>query len=96
MLDREDEHKLREILRWDEEHPEREGFVQVSAFQGMLDRGYPLSDKQRAWVRGVYERLFDVPQYENLISSGKAPRGREVPTPSVLQNLPKKPPHRNL
>jgi hypothetical protein len=53
-----------------------------------------LTEKQRAYVRGVYEKVFDAPQYENLISSGKAPRGREVPTPDVLKNLPKEPPSR--
>lgn len=49
-----------------------------------------LTDRQRRWVVGAYERL--VPQYANLMSRGLAPRGKEVPTPPVLQNLPKKPP----
>jgi hypothetical protein len=33
--------------------------------------------------------------YQNLMSSGKAPRGREVPTPAVLLNKPLKPPGRS-
>ena len=51
-----------------------------------------LTDKQRAWVTAVYERI--VPQYANLVSRGLVPRGREVPTPEVLKNLPKRPPPR--
>ena len=30
-----------------------------------------LTEKQRRWVKGVHEHLFDEPQYENLFSSGK-------------------------
>jgi hypothetical protein len=51
-----------------------------------------LTGKQRQWVTSAHERF--VPQYENLVSRGLVPRGREVPTPSVLQNLPKRPPLR--
>lgn len=49
-----------------------------------------LTEKQRAWVTSVHKRL--VPQYANLVSQGLVPRGREVPTPKVLQDLPKRPP----
>lgn len=49
-----------------------------------------LTEKQRAWALAVHERV--VPQYANLVSQGLVPRGREVPTPPVLQNLPKRPP----
>jgi hypothetical protein len=51
-----------------------------------------LSGRQREWLRGVRDRF--VPQYENLVSSGKVPRGREVETPAVLKILPKRPPTR--
>jgi hypothetical protein len=73
----------------------------ATAFEGWLPKleenpHYFLSEKQRGWLRGVYEKLFQAPVYENLVSSGKVPRGREVPTPIVLQNLPKKPPGRSL
>jgi hypothetical protein len=54
-----------------------------------------LSEKQRGWLLGAHEKLFAAPQYENLVSSGRVPRGREVPTPAVLLNLPKKPPGRS-
>jgi hypothetical protein len=47
-----------------------------------------LTDKQRAWVTSVHERI--VPQYANLVSRGLVPRGREVP--SMVGPLPKKPP----
>lgn len=74
--------------------PDEAKHVPYKVFTDMLARGFALSDKQRQWVKGVHARLFDEPEYENLISSGKAPRGREVPTPKVLQNLPMKPPVR--
>lgn len=44
-----------------------------------------LSRKQRAWVKEVVERVKPLAGY---------PRGREVHTPAVLQNLPLKPPGR--
>ena len=53
---------------------------------------HQLTEKQRHWVDVVYERFS--PQYENLVSRGLVPRGREVLTPPVLQNLPKRPPPR--
>jgi len=49
-----------------------------------------LSDRQRAWVKATLERV--VPQYENLVSRGLVPRGKEVPTPEVLKKLPMRPP----
>jgi hypothetical protein len=51
-----------------------------------------LTTKQREWVTIVHERI--VPAYANLVSRGLVPRGREVETPEVLQNLPKRPPSR--
>lgn len=92
----EDERMLLAVLTWCGDNPDaaEERKIPEREFQSMLDRGFGLSDKQRAWVESIYERLFDVPKYENLVSSGKVPRGREVPTPLVLQNLPKRPPPR--
>lgn len=46
-----------------------------------------LSLKQRAWAHEVWQRL-------RPIDVAKVPRGREVATPAVLRNLPKKPPGR--
>lgn len=51
-----------------------------------------LTGPRRTWAKKVHERV--VPQYENLVSRGLVPRGREVPTPAVLQRLPLKPPHK--
>jgi len=74
----------------------REG--ERAMFVDMLDRledgQTVLTEKQRATAREAAERVGIRGNYENLISSGKAPRGREVPTPAVLLNLPKKPPGR--
>lgn len=52
---------------------------------------HSLSPKQRDWVRRT--GLDHVPQYENLYSAGKVPRGREV----VVNTgpLPKRPPPRS-
>jgi hypothetical protein len=69
------------------------------AFAGMLreleapDGFFDLTEARRNFALDV-ERRVGVGEYENLVSSGRAPRGREVPTPSVLLNLPKKPPGR--
>jgi len=69
--------------------------AEAEAFKSMLEelvekRRDCLSGKQRSWVRDVVDA--HVPQYENLVSSGKVPRGREVETPPALRNLPKRPP----
>jgi|HubBroStandDraft_2_1064218.scaffolds.fasta_scaffold107277_3 hypothetical protein len=55
-----------------------------------------LTEPQRAWVVGVFERVFDEEVYENLFSRGLVPVGRPVETPAVLrkENLPLKPPGR--
>jgi len=68
----------------------------LQAYGGMEIPSKPkyqqLTDKQRTWVMSAHERI--VPQYENLVSRGLVPRGREVETPAVLRNLPKRPPTR--
>lgn len=92
-LGAEDERMLRALLAESPDIDDEERF-NAPAFRDMLSDGKALSEKQRSWLTGTYERICGVPQYENLVSSGKAPRGREVPTPPVLQNLPKKPPTR--
>lgn len=52
-----------------------------------------LTDAQRAYITGVLERHGDGAETSlNLVSSGKVPRGREVEVPTVLRNLPRKPP----
>lgn len=70
---------------------QREAFGEMS---DALDKSpsLTLSQAQRAWVRKTI-RAHE-PTYENLVSSGRVPRGAEVPTPPALQHLPKRPPHR--
>lgn len=51
-----------------------------------------LSERERIWVNDVVDR--EEPRYANLVSRGLVPRGNEVETPTVLLNLPKRPPGR--
>jgi hypothetical protein len=58
---------------------------------------YELTEKQRTWVGGVYEKLFDEPIYRNDWSAGRVARGAygKTEVPAVLLGpLPKKPPGR--
>lgn len=93
-----DEERLDAILAWCDQNPDDVEAKRVpeEAMRDIADKAKrrPLSPKQSEWVGSIYERLFDTPKYENLVSSGRVPRGREVPTPPVLQNLPKRPPGR--
>ena len=68
---------------------ERVSFLDM---QAQLRRGYGqgsrfLSVKQRTWAEEVLRRITPV-------DAKDVPRGKEVPTPAVLQNLPKAPPRR--
>lgn len=98
-LDEEDRERLQKLVArrnaLEEADDEKCVFI-PSAFAEMLARGRPLSLKQRGWLRAVYEKTFDEPMYENLASSGKLCRGREVETPAILrrENLPLRPPQR--
>ena len=73
---------------------EAERDAAADAFRRMLGGRRALTPKQRAWAEGIAEGRFvePEPQYENLVSSGRVPRGREVETPAVLRDLPKRPP----
>ena len=63
----------------------------LTAYQGnTTHRAFEfLTDKQRAWVKAVHERVTGG-GYENLASRGLVARGKEVP--SMVGALPKKPP----
>lgn len=77
--------------------PDEEVRFDFRAFEGMLSRGKALTDKQRNYLRDVFERIVGTPQYENLWSAGKVPRGESFATPVpevLLKPLPKKPPGR--
>lgn len=73
-----------------------------SVFDDMLCRldrfCRPLTPRQRAWAAATLrgDRYVPEEEYENLVSSGKVKRGKEVPTIALLDpsNLPKKPPGR--
>lgn len=65
---------------------ERDAFADMLADLQSGERSV-LSRKQRAWAEETAARL-------KPIDATKVPRGREVPTPKVLQQLPKRPPPR--
>lgn len=93
---------LRACLAWaDEQEKDRDLDENEEkwrgAFHDMIDRWRLLTDRQRQYVKGVFERLFDEPLYENAFSAGKIPLGTALatPVPAVLQKpLPMKPPPR--
>jgi hypothetical protein len=101
MGDREEDLKmLRDILAASPNEEEELRF-NARVFREWLEslearKMYALSTKQRAWLRDSFEKVIGTPQYENLVSRGLVPRGREVPLPPVLdpRYLPKKPPPR--
>lgn len=66
------------------------------AFEDMRAKGHDLKPNQRAWLQASLDgQNYEPPaEYENISSSGRMVRGREVPTPEVLRNLPKRPPGR--
>lgn len=72
--------------------------VEVNAFAGMrFDltayhddyRQEQLTDKQRSWVKSVYERI--VPQYANLVSRGLVPKGTPTAESKALDAMLAKP-----
>jgi hypothetical protein len=94
----EDVRQLEELLR---NHDHELSDHELEAFTAMradlaawgIDGGFrELSEGRRRWLRLVMQRV--VPHYENLVSRGLVPRGKEVPTPPVLQRLPMKPPRK--
>lgn len=82
---------LAKVLDYELSDAQREMFAD---FLDYLQTRLVLSRKQREVLKDVLEK--HEPTYENLVSSGKVPLGKPVPTPQVLQNLPKKPPTRRV
>lgn len=71
----------------------------LSAFSDMLDamenaRQQSLTERQRAYLKRVHKEHCKEERYQNAWSAGRVQRGKEVPLPVVLQNLPKRPPTR--
>lgn len=92
LLCRTDRTMLIELVRHAEARDRDEAGFDVEAFRGMLARDRALSDKQRAWLIEVYERVYRSPHYENLVSGGKAPLGR--PVELMVRDKPLRPPPR--
>jgi hypothetical protein len=76
-----DEHDLSESTR-----------EMLTSMQESLDSFNVLSEKQRKVVHDIHDHLH--PKYQNLVSDGLVPRGREVPEPEALRHKPLKPPGR--
>jgi hypothetical protein len=53
---------------------------------------WDLSSGEEKWVLKMLGE--EVPEPDTRLTGGEIPRGREVATPAVLQNLPKAPPGR--
>lgn len=87
--------KLSDVDLLDRVLSDRSGDVSTAerkAFQEMrgaivLEERTALSKRQRAWTEEACRRIMP-------INAADVPRGREVATPHVLQNLPMKPPGR--
>jgi hypothetical protein len=87
----EDMQLLRKTLDEELSEYERDAFADMLS---MLHHGrrLELSPKQREWLKQVAERVGAQFDYQNLVSEGKAPRGREVA--SMVTDHPLKPPKR--
>lgn len=78
--------EVESLIAHDERYAhELEAFVDMRHW---VEAGRFLNKKQRAWVEEVAAILFP-------LDSRYVPRGREVQTPDVLRNLPKRPPGRS-
>ena len=91
--------KLRALVAYADQAADDDEIPWAEPFRDMLsrmDRGRQreLTLRQREWICEVHEKVLGDPVYLNLVSTGQVPRGREVPTPEVLLNLPKRPPGR--
>jgi len=81
---------LQELL---DEHDLSDGRREMlTSMQESLDRYHQLTEKQRKVVQDIHDQLH--PKYENLVSDGLVPRGREVLEPEALRHKPLKPPGR--
>jgi hypothetical protein len=72
---------------------ERPAFNEM--LRGLIGGTYEhLTIRQREWVSEVAKRIGCI-GYENLVSTGRVPRGREVAEPEILKRRPLKPPGRS-
>lgn len=93
--------KLKAVIRLLDALPGRHSDYearQLAAFQRMHDEVASgqlsrLSEKQRAYLDGVWDRLSKSAQ--TMAQNTNSEQGKRVLTPAVLRNLPKKPPGRS-
>lgn len=84
----------------DERHAGKLDDGSLDAFEDMRERELPLSAKQLLWIqrKAIQLGILDEPATNEWSRRTPAEqeriRGREVPTPAVLQNKPLLPPHR--
>jgi len=88
------------------DHSDRLRVGEADVFSSMLakldtahsERRYAkLTDAQRHWVTDAANRLeLEDPHDDPRERNRDVPRGKEVPTPVVLRNLPKAPPGRRV
>jgi hypothetical protein len=86
----EDRQLLEELLREAEDDDEETRF-NPRPFREMLERGRPLTPKQRAYLQDIHERIVGTPHYQN---NSKVPPGK--PVASMVGPLPKRPPGRSV
>ena len=99
VLSGEDRELLKRVLDWARAQPELDDNQAkwFEVFQEFWERYKPLTERQRAWLKGVADRLELEPDYVNAWSAGKVPRGEKLATevPAVLRApLPLRPPGR--
>lgn len=101
VLSPEDRDLLKRVLDWARAHEDDLDDNQAKWFEVFTEwweKYRPLSERQRAWLKGVADRLELEPEYKNDWSAGKVPRGEALatPIPEVLRRpLPMKPPGRS-
>lgn len=88
-----DDEILDALLKCDDlEQDVRRAFESMQA-QILMQKYHTLSYRQRSWVNTVYEQLRpDLQQSANLVSSGKVPIPKNMPTFDWEKNRPLKPP----
>jgi len=93
---------LQQLLDHSDRLRDGEGDV-FSSMLAKLDTAYSerryakLTDAQRHWVTDAANRLeLENPNDDPHERNRDVPRGKEVPTPAVLRNLPKAPPGRRV
>jgi hypothetical protein len=70
-----DRQLLEELLAATDDEDEERRF-NPRPFREMLERGYNLTDKQRAWLLDMHERIVGTPHYANI--GHAVSEGREV------------------